>query len=442
MTDETPTARIKRIEVVGLFGLYNHVIDLKLEDRVTILHGPNGVGKTTLLQLIYNFVHGRFDQIVGVHFEELRLTTTDGLCLSARAFATIDGKRPKRERPVKRKLEISATRAGQPLGESTTISFTDRPDPYGVAARLFTRSLSHRPNGLEPPLPSERWYEIDDTRSPLLDHIKVLRAQLITADRLVRPIVEASDDDEVPDPTGPAIWQHAAVLKQRIAEDWIQYGEVSQHLDRTYPSRLLLGLPADYTMATLKPRMEQIENRRNALRDIGLIDEQIVPFDPNSLDRLPAAQLGVMGLYVQDTEKKLATLDPLAQRLSVLLRIVNARFRNKSVLANPQHGLIVLTHEGHPLPLDALSSGEQHQIILLHDLLFRMPPGTLVLIDEPELSLHVLWQERVLPDLLEIVNLAGIDILLATHSPEIIGDRTDLTVALSSKVAHAQLSEA
>ena len=124
------------------------------------------------------------------------------------------------------------------------------------------------------------------------------------------------------------------------------------------------------------------------------------------------------------------------------LRIVNARFRNKSVLANPQHGLIVLTHEGHPLPLDALSSGEQHQIILLHDLLFRMPPGTLVLIDEPELSLHVLWQERVLPDLLEIVNLAGIDILLATHSPEIIGDRTDLTVALSSKVAHAQLSEA
>jgi len=48
----TPTARIKRIEVVGLFGLYDHVIDLNLEDRVTILHGPNGVGKTVLLQMI------------------------------------------------------------------------------------------------------------------------------------------------------------------------------------------------------------------------------------------------------------------------------------------------------------------------------------------------------------------------------------------------------
>ena len=32
--------RLERVEVDGLFNVYNHYIDLNLDDRVTILHGP------------------------------------------------------------------------------------------------------------------------------------------------------------------------------------------------------------------------------------------------------------------------------------------------------------------------------------------------------------------------------------------------------------------
>jgi predicted ATP-binding protein involved in virulence len=52
------------------------------------------------------------------------------------------------------------------------------------------------------------------------------------------------------------------------------------------------------------------------------------------------------------------------------------------------------------------------------------------LIDEPELSLHVGWQVQFLKDLQDIVKLADLDILMATHSPDIIQDRWDLTVEL------------
>jgi predicted ATPase len=55
----------------------------------------------------------------------------------------------------------------------------------------------------------------------------------------------------------------------------------------------------------------------------------------------------------------------------------------------------------------------------------------LVLIDEPELSLHVNWQKSFLPDLLKIVEATGYDVILATHSPFIVGDRSDLMVALT-----------
>ncbi|MBK8232979.1 MAG: ATP-binding protein [Candidatus Eisenbacteria bacterium] len=76
--------------------------------------------------------------------------------------------------------------------------------------------------------------------------------------------------------------------------------------------------------------------------------------------------------------------------------------------------------------------GEQHELVLLYDLLFRVRPNTLVLIDEPELSLHVTWQKTFLSDLLEIVEATGFDVVLATHSPFIVGDRNDLLVELKA----------
>ena len=100
------------------------------------------------------------------------------------------------------------------------------------------------------------------------------------------------------------------------------------------------------------------------------------------------------------------------------------------------HDLVVESTHGHiqQLSVNALSSGEQHQLVLAYDLLFRTQPNTLVLLDEPELSLHVEWQERFLVDLKAVIDLVGFDALLATHSPYIINGHNELTVGLSVQV--------
>jgi predicted ATP-binding protein involved in virulence len=82
------------------------------------------------------------------------------------------------------------------------------------------------------------------------------------------------------------------------------------------------------------------------------------------------------------------------------------------------------------IPLENLSSGEQHELVLFYELLFKVDQNSLVLLDEPELSLHIVWQQQFLRDLEEITKLTGFDILMATHSPQIIYDRWDLTVEL------------
>jgi len=45
------STRLTKIEVVNLFGIFKHTIPLNLTDRITIIHGPNGYGKTVLLSL-------------------------------------------------------------------------------------------------------------------------------------------------------------------------------------------------------------------------------------------------------------------------------------------------------------------------------------------------------------------------------------------------------
>jgi predicted ATP-binding protein involved in virulence len=82
------------------------------------------------------------------------------------------------------------------------------------------------------------------------------------------------------------------------------------------------------------------------------------------------------------------------------------------------------------IELEKLSSGEQHLLVLFGQLLF-CDDGGLVLVDEPELSLHLAWQERFLEYLAAAQRLAGFTAILATHSPGIIDDRWDLTVELA-----------
>lgn len=69
------------------------------------------------------------------------------------------------------------------------------------------------------------------------------------------------------------------------------------------------------------------------------------------------------------------------------------------------------------LSMSSLSSGEQHILLQALYLLFEAPTGTLVLIDEPEMSFHLSWQGDYLTNLLDIVSLRQVQCIISTHSP-------------------------
>ena len=69
--------RIVKISVTKLFGTFDHVIPLNLDERITIIHGKNGVGKTSLLKLINGFFNLKYSEIRAIPFEEFRIDFDD-----------------------------------------------------------------------------------------------------------------------------------------------------------------------------------------------------------------------------------------------------------------------------------------------------------------------------------------------------------------------------
>ena len=70
------------------------------------------------------------------------------------------------------------------------------------------------------------------------------------------------------------------------------------------------------------------------------------------------------------------------------------------------------------IPLDSLSSGEKKLLVIFMHCLFN--EDVPIIIDEPEISLSIIWQENLLPDLLEKTKIK--QVIVATHSSAVISD--------------------
>lgn len=384
--------RVKRITIHGLFRQYDHRIELRLDDRVTVLHGRNGVGKTVTLGLVAALLSARPEELPVVPFDHLRVDFTDGSYLSVSDEAA--SSRGKKAR------SSHDPQGGEPIRQLVF----ECASKGGKASR---RTL---------------WQPVFDA---LLSGLPV---HFIKAQRLFRITTSSPQDDKVPPTITTAMADIAEDMAARIRAADSSYRATSTRLDDSLPSRLFAprtnGSPI--SKKDLQRRSDALEAERRRLHEIGLVDD-ISPFDPSSLND---TQRTMFAVYLKDNEEKLAVFKPLADRADLLLGILNRKFAPKSIKLDKDKGYLVRSHDGLPLDLGALSSGEQHELVLLHTLLFRVEPGAFLLIDEPELSLHVTWQTEFLGELIQIARTVGFDALVATHSPYIVGERRDLMVRL------------
>ena len=98
--------------------------------------------------------------------------------------------------------------------------------------------------------------------------------------------------------------------------------------------------------------------------------------------------------------------------------IVNDLFRETGKTIKRDQNEIYFDSYGETISPYKLSSGEKQMLIILLTVLVQSRKPFVLFMDEPEVSLHVEWQQRLL-DLLIDLN-PNIQIILTTHSPAVI----------------------
>jgi predicted ATP-dependent endonuclease of OLD family len=271
-----------------------------------------------------------------------------------------------------------------------------------------------------------------DTINTTLQKINV---HFVETNRLYRQLQASANWKTTKEPQSiSSVRDCAKQLITHISTALKDYGKKSQELDQSFPHRFIYEPANPMELDELKVRLFELTKQLKNLRTLGILDtEGNQPFDTEGLDTVEPYKLEIMNLYVRDSEKKLAAFDFLSRRTQLLLESLSEKFNNKKILLSKEKGLIAEGPKNLDIDLESLSSGEQHEIVLLYELLFKVPKNTLVLIDEPELSLHVTWQKAFLPELISIASEVGFFSIVATHSPYIVGDRYDLMTALESE---------
>jgi predicted ATPase len=446
--------RLLSFDVEGLFGIFHHTVSLNQEDRVTIIYGPNGFGKTTLLKLIRAFFSNDLEVLGASPFKAFTMNFDDGRGV-------------KIERNMSPKDAQEATRCRISLLIQGKVEVSDTVEalgPEGLMAKKlekvapFIRRLG--PNRWEDTRDGESLnfgevqerygmrVENEDLPGWLKDLMSAIDVRLIATQRLSDVPYRTERVRALPrrvrrSVSSVAIVDYAGQLAETMRNSFLEYARLSQQLDRTFVVRLL---QQDFARqneplpeSSLKERIDSLNEKRRRLREAGLLtkDEQELP-----QPQLYTYYENIISAYVQDVEDKLNIFDKLLAKIELLKSMMKDRVKFKEMIFSQDEGFTFKTVGGEGLSPENLSSGEQHILIQIYDLLFSDKPNSLILIDEPEISLHVAWQLSFLEGLRQITELVPHDIILATHSPQIIGERWDLTVELQEPRAseHASTS--
>ena len=135
---------------------------------------------------------------------------------------------------------------------------------------------------------------------------------------------------------------------------------------------------------------------------------------------------GFLGHAIRNQRR--ATLTEVLRELPFLAPLMGMKKENTELLDILVRFNAFTSIEGIDQPY--LSSG-QAQVLALITAVRSAKEGSLILVDEPEISLHVDWQERLVEQL--YAPLTGSRLIIATHSPDIVVKHRHLCSVLKSK---------
>ena len=416
-----------KIQFKGLFGRFDYTIEFK-EDGLTIITGPNGFGKSTILNCIYQlhkevegipyFFNLDFEEVIFfIHNKKkLKIVRRAGkLVINDKTDSIIDLKGIERyfsRQPLYYKIDEYKW-VNRRTSEVITLDKI-------IADESLLDSYSDE-NFIENGLPNRPISAL--VRMDLREFSKELgKVFYIREQRLVSEEFDRFDESRLKDEIKELPKKFKLLLDRNSSE----YSSKSNELDSSYPIRLFNNKEA-ITKDEFNQKIELMTEKFQKLNKFDLSHIQ----DLSNLE-FKEEFSKALKIYFDDFDEKYQIYENFINQLELFTDIINKKLNFKEIEISREKGISIkdTDFEGKQISLSQLSSGEKQEIILFYKLIFETPENTLLLIDEPEISLHIAWQKKFMDDLYKIIKFKKLNVIVATHSPQIINNHWENQIDL------------
>lgn len=444
---------IKNFLIRKLHGYYNY--NISLNDDISFIYGPNGCGKTTILNIISSIITGKLYNLFDYNFSTIELLyyhsddifneeiikikkdnnlfivfkneeyevqpykELDDRYLSPMDIADNEVKFFKLN-PVASQISSTFNYVYLPLNRSCMDNYSDN-DLYFRRRNYYPTYLSGVDNRYN--------NYLNDSLNYIADIIRDSCARISSSENQINAQF------------------HREVLTSSVyITSNLELGKLFSELDNTSWDDIMqkkiayiktLKEVGDWNQ-TLEKQIEvffnEFKKAFDSYKNIQLNDAK----SRIELDLIFKYTEFIKIRKIADLAKKMEEKKEKVRRPKLdFLNIINSFFTssgNDKIMEINNEGKVLFKQPNYKnkktLTLNNLSSGEKQLVIIFASLVFGLKNGKrgIYIVDEPEASLHLAWQNKFVKSVLSLNN--NIQLIFATHSPEIIGKYRDKTVKL------------
>lgn len=436
------TRYVKSVSATNIHGRFDLLQDF--QPGINILHGRNGMGKTTLLHILANILNGEFSRFAFLKFDEISLEIADSEALfGTKLNLSRTGKDTDNEAIV---ISIDGAEVGEPISIAK-VQASEKENSRDMRRRerlgKVEMSAPLLPTAYFPAFRTmiEAWssFQEGDNVRQYLDY-----ASALLESRMIRRRYDPEDVSttlfarELFGQFVPRISYPSPIeIEQRIADEAQQAMLMIGKTDRELLTNVFLDVVRTLSQKDQQLKespdaiIEQISTLSNELADYptqGEVDRGVYPQLTKYLQSFEMSDTAeeqlvvrVLDVYRKSLEERVRVQNESFVGIETYLDSVNRFLEGKKLALayqdTPRVSRAVLQfNDGSTSTVRTLSSGER-QIITLIYAATHMSDQQVVLIDEPEISLHVDWQRDLLASMAD--QLGGRQIIACTHSPTI-----------------------
>lgn len=429
---------LKRFQIEELFGTYD--VDIPFENNINIFVGENGIGKTTILNCINYVLQCDSDNLYNIDFKRIIITFGTGKIVEINhndiiTDKMLDLENRRRhwyaydeENEIKIPSTISVIRKiyRELKNENMVMDITE-------CSLLIVRTLRQRYN-----IDVSR-FQVEKTLNEINEKSNLYWEEIIeneiNENIIYLPTYRRIEEDfnkctNIDYRTKNEIMKRIPNMQFGMNDVEMQIKNTCEELKTTtseafkeMTSNLLKSYVNIYSKKRTKTKKFEIDPDKLVIVFERLADKigenvkkSIINFliKENNIDELGYAYLVSIIECLQDIYEKTKEIDECLDRFT---RVCNGYLESKTFMYNPFkiECELLQEHSGENIEFKNLSSGEKQIVSLFSRIYLTTESKNIILFDEPELSLSIAWQERLIPDIIESQKCNFI--MVITHSP-------------------------